>query len=328
MEVCGEWKETTFTASRDIKEDNRMELMIYSPDENERLPEVQWNFEEIKRYAAEKAAWYQSIAYTDADTKEMKSDKAEINKFINALEDARKQKKKEYMAPYEVFEGQVKEALLPLRKTVALITEKIDEVEEQCREARKAKMEEFYYKYVGDLQPMVPFQKTIKEEFYKRAFTDKKLEQAYGCFFERLREDIKGLDQLPEKFRDKALLKYMEEFSLSAALQEGKRLEELDRLMEERRRKQEEERQARMAEESRRLEAAAREAQKQQELAAKQEPVQKEEPKAEMPQAPQAPQKPQEEILHMDFRVWGTREQIMGLRQYLINNQIKFGKVE
>lgn len=305
-----------------------MELMIYSPAENERLPEIQWNFEEIKRYAAEKAAWYQSIAYTDADTKEMKSDKAEINKFINALEDARKQKKKEYMAPYEVFEGQVKEALLPLRKTVALITEKIDEVEEQYREARKAKMEEFYYKYVGDLQPMVPFQKTIKEEFYKRAFTDKKLEQAYSCFFERLREDMKGLDQLPEKFRDKALLKYMEEFSLSAALQEGKRLEELDRLMEERRRKQEEERQARMAEESRRLEAAAREAQKQQEMAAKQEPMRKEEPKTEMPQVPQEPQKPQEEILHMDFRVWGTREQIMGLRQYLIDNQVKFGKVE
>ncbi len=53
-----------------------MELMIYSPAENERLPEIQWNFEEIKKYAAEKAAWYQSIAYTDADTKEMKNDKA------------------------------------------------------------------------------------------------------------------------------------------------------------------------------------------------------------------------------------------------------------
>ena len=74
-----------------------MELMIYSPAENERLPEIQWNFEEIKKYAAEKAAWYQSIAYTDADTKEMKNDKAEINKFITALEDVRKQKKKDLM---------------------------------------------------------------------------------------------------------------------------------------------------------------------------------------------------------------------------------------
>ncbi len=56
-----------------------MELMIYSPAENERLPEIQWNFEEIKKYAAEKAAWYQSIAYTDADTKEMKNEKKSRN---------------------------------------------------------------------------------------------------------------------------------------------------------------------------------------------------------------------------------------------------------
>ena len=214
--------------------------------------------------------------------------------------------------------------MLPLRKTVALITEKMDEVEEQYREARKAKMEEFYQKYVGDLETLVPFQKTVKEEYYKRAFTDKKLEQAYSDFFDRLQEDIKALEQLPERFRDKALLRYVEDFSLSAALQEGKRLEELDKLVEERRKQQEEEREARRIEENRQLEVA-REAQQQQKIDVKQEPVQKEEPKAEIPQEPQ---KPQEEVFQMDFRVWGTREQIMGIRQYLIDNHVKFGKVE
>ncbi len=134
---------------------------------------------------------------------------------------------------------------------------------------------------------------------------------------------MKALDQLPERFRDKALLRYMEDFSLSAALQEGKRLEELDKLVEERRKQQEEEREARRIEENRRLEAA-REA-KQQKIDVKQEPMQKEEPKAEIPQEPQ---KLQEEVFRMDFRVWGTREQIMGIRQYLIDNHVKFGKVE
>lgn len=33
-------------------------------------------------------------------------------------------------------------------------------------------------------------------------------------------------------------------------------------------------------------------------------------------------------MFQMDFRVWGTKDQIMGLRQYLIDNKIKFGKVE
>ena len=34
------------------------------------------------------------------------------------------------------------------------------------------------------------------------------------------------------------------------------------------------------------------------------------------------------ELFQLDFRVWGTMEQIIGLRQYLINSNIKFGKVE
>ena len=33
-------------------------------------------------------------------------------------------------------------------------------------------------------------------------------------------------------------------------------------------------------------------------------------------------------VVSLDFRVWGTKEQLMKLRQYMIDNQIKFGKVE
>ena len=33
-------------------------------------------------------------------------------------------------------------------------------------------------------------------------------------------------------------------------------------------------------------------------------------------------------VVSLDFRVYGTKEQLMKLRQYMIDNQIKFGKVE
>ena len=36
----------------------------------------------------------------------------------------------------------------------------------------------------------------------------------------------------------------------------------------------------------------------------------------------------QEEVMCLDFRVWGTRQQLMALRNYLIENGIQFGKVE
>lgn len=299
-----------------------MELMIYNQDNPGVLPEIQWNYEEIKQYAITKAQEYQSIAYTDADVADMKKDKADINRFINALEDARKSKKKEYLAPYEKFEAQVKDALAPLKQTTVLISQKLDEVEQQYREGRRQKMQEYYQECVGDLRSMIPFDRTLKEEYYKRSFSDKKLKQAYTDFFIRIREELTALDELPERFRDKAVLKYMESFNLSDAILEGKRLEELEKTMEERRKRQEEEA-AKLEAEKRRAEQAAAHA-----VPVSSEPVsQKPEPVVSVP-VNNIQEKKEEPVLHLDFRAWGTREQLMGLRQYMIDNKIKFGKVE
>lgn len=294
-----------------------MELMIYNQDNPAVLPDIQWNYEEIKQYAITKAQEYQSIAYTDADVADMKKDKADINRFINALEDARKSKKKEYLAPYEKFEVQVKDALDPLKQTTVLISQKLDEVEQQYRDGRRQKMMECYQEYVDDLRSLIPFERTVKEEYYKRSFSDKKINQSYADFFGRIREELKALDELPERFRDKAVLKYMESFSLSDALREGKRLEELEKTMEERRKKQQEEAEKREAEKRRAQQDAAHAV-----------PVSpKPEPVVSVP-VNDIQEKKEEPVLQLDFRVWGTREQLMGLRQYMIDNKIKFGKVE
>ena len=274
------------------------------------LPEVQWNNEELKKEIAEKAAEYKNIAYTAEQSTDMRKDRAKLNALVTAFEDQRKRVKKFYNEPYTKFEDQVKEVLAPAREAIVLIDKGLDEIEKKYRADRKAKMQELYEKYVGDLRGLVPFTRTVKEEYYKKAFTDKKLEQAYSDFFGRIWEDMKALDGLPERFRDKALLKYVESFSLSDALREGKRLEELEKAMEERRRSQE-------------AEKAARDAAKQ-----------REEPQAR-PQQQEAPitesvntANEEEPIISLDFRAWGTKEQLMGLRQYMIDNHIKFGKVE
>lgn len=298
-----------------------MELTIYNPEGAAQLPEIQWNYKELKEYALAKAKDYQSIAYTDADVSDMKKDRADINRFINALEDARKRKKKEYLAPYEKFEAQVKDALVPLRQTTALIGQKLDEVEQQYRAGRLEKMRECYGKTAGDLQSLVPFERTVKEEYYKRAYTDKKLLQAYDEFFGQIREDMKALDDLPDRVRSKAIYKYMESYSLSDALREGKRLEELEKAMEERHKRQEEERRA----EADKLTAAQDQAAKTAQEAASGQSDAQPDPQDAVPQE----EHPQEEpIFSLDFRVWGTRQQIMELRQYMINQGIKFGKVE
>lgn len=293
-----------------------LELKILTPLEPGMLPEIKWNMEEAKDYTLQKAQEYQSIAYTDADEAEMKKDRAQINKFINAVENERKRAKTFYNEPYKKFEEQIKEVLQPMRDTVQLIDNGLREIDQQYREKKTEQCRQLYERHVGDLSSLLPFERTVKEEYFKKAFTPLKLERAYMDFFGRIREDLKALDSLPERFRDKAALEYMKSFSLSDALQEGRRLEEMEKAMEERRQAQEREAAARAAQTSQQPEIpAVPRAEKPEEV--KQEEAGKEE-------APEI----SDPVLYLDFRVWGTKDQLMALRQYLIDNGLKFGKVE
>lgn len=289
-----------------------LELRIITPMEPGTLPEIQWNHEEAKAYTLQKAQEYQSIAYTDADKSAMKADRAQINKFVSAMEDERKRVKAFYNEPYEKFNTQVKEVLQPMRDTMRLIDQGLDEIEQKYREEKTELCRKYYDRHIGDLRDLLPFERTIREEYYKRAFKENKLEQAYMDFFGRIREELKALEELPERFRDKAVLEYMKSFSLSDAIREGKRLEEMEKVMEERRlaqAREKEERRLAQALQAENVPAA---------------PAEAPEPETQEPPAEDNP----DPVLYLDFRVWGTREQLMRLRQYLVDNGLKFGKAE
>lgn len=301
-----------------------MELRITTKMEPGTLPEIQWNSSELKEEIQKKAQEYATIAYTDSQTAEMRKDRATLNRLVKAFEEERKQVKKFYAAPYEKFEAQVKEVLEPVRSAVKVIDDGLYEIEQKYRSKKTEKMREYYDLYVGDLRSVIPFEKTVKESMYKKSITDKHLETAYHSLFNRMSEEMEALEELPERFRDKAVLKYIENYSLSEALREGKRLEEMEKALEERKRK--------AAEEKAKKEEASRKAVQQEETSATAE--NKEDSKAEVPKTTAETQEAenttevQEEIWTLDFRVRGTKKQIMDLREYLIRNNIQFGKVE
>lgn len=315
MGVCGERKEAAPDTSRNIKDEEEiMELRITTQMDPGVLPEIQWNHEDLKKEIAVKAAEYEAIAYTDEQETEMRKDRATLNKLVTAFEDQRKQVKKFYQAPYDKFEAQVKEVLQPVRKAIETIDAGLSEIERDYRVKKTNKMRELYEASVGDLKGILPFEKTIREEWYKKSFTDKKLAQGYADLFKRIRSDLESLEELPERFRGKAMLRYLETYSLSDALREGKRLEEAEKAMEDRCRKLSEEAVARNVE-------MQEKKQEHREVCAAPQEATAETSKQDVSAA-------EDPVMHLNFRVWGTREQLMALRQYMIDNHLKFGKVE
>lgn len=276
-----------------------MELKILSPQEGGFVKEIRWNNEELKAEIAEKMQEYKSLAFTEDTIKEARADRAKLNKLRTAFEDERKRIKKLCMAPYDEFEKQVKELIALIDEPIRLIDSQIKEVEEKRRDDKRKEIETLF-PAIG-FQDFVTLDMIWDEKWLNATVSMTKIEEQMKSRMYQIGDDVFAIHSLPE-FSFEAMEVYKKSLDLTRAIQEGQRLSEIQK------------RKAAYEEEQRRKEEAARQEAIQ--------PVNKPEPEQSEAKEENV------ELLQLDFRVWGTREQIIGLRQYLIDNKIEFGKVE
>ena len=93
-----------------------MELRI---EEIEFPKVIEFNFDELKEEITAKAAIYRNMVFTDDTIKDAKAAKADLNKLVTAIEDARKREKKRCLQPYEEFEKQMKELVAIIKEPVS-----------------------------------------------------------------------------------------------------------------------------------------------------------------------------------------------------------------
>lgn len=287
-----------------------MELKIISPGENGFLKEIQWNQEEVKAWVAARVQDYKNIAYTEDQVKDMKKDRADLNKLRTAFESERKRLKKVCMEPYNLFEQQVKEVVALIDEPIQLIDSQLYELEERRKQQKKKDIEALFYT-IG-FQTFVTLDNIFDQKWLNASVSLGKIEEQMKSIMYKIGTDVATIGNLPE-FSFEAMEVYKKTLDPNKAILEGQRLAEIQK-----RKQQYEEEQKRIAEEK-----ARQEEQEQSVLA---EVVEETAPVEEKVDASPEPVRP--DLVRMDFRVWCTKEQLMDLREYLIAHQIKFGRVE
>lgn len=296
-----------------------MELKIISPQEGGFIKEIKWNNEELKSEIAEKIRDYKSLVFTEETIKDAKTDRAKLNKLKSAFEEERKRIKKLCMAPYDEFEKQVKEVIALIDEPIRLIDQQIKEVEEQKKVEKKGKILEVYESMIGTLKGVVPFEKLFRPEYLNVSKSMKSITEELTETIQRINHDLDTIEGFGTKYELQIKDVYLRTLDLSSAMREKARLEEVEMRLKEKKEAEERREKERIAAKQESLQSGKvlvteKESQSGDSVKSNDE-VQQEE-------------KQEEKLFQMDFRVWGTREQIMGLRQYLIDNKIKFGKVE
>lgn len=292
-----------------------LELRIISPQENGFVQEIKWNNEELKTAIAEKMEEYKGLVFTEETIADGKKDRADLNKLRGAIDNERKRIKKMCMEPYNKFEKEVKEVL-------ALVDEQIDAIDVQVKEVEQIKKEE-KRKTVQELFESIGFQKFVTlemiwdEKWLNASVSLSKVENQMKETMYRIGEDVGTISRLPE-FSFEAMEVYKKTLDLTQAIKKGQELADIQKRKEEALARQKAEEERRKAEEA----AAARKESETPEETADDQEAPKKAGENDYTRVVSEP------VMRIDFRVWGTKEQILALRDYMKQNNLKFGKVE
>ena len=238
-----------------------MEFKIYNPQEDGFLQEIDWNYEELKTEIQKKANDYMNLVYTADQIKDAKKDRAKLNKFVTALEDKRKEIKKQIMQPYTAFEKQEKELIGIVNQAVANIDTQIKGYEEAVRQEKLEKVKEIYKKTIGDLDRTVPFEKIYKDSWLNVSTTLKSITAEISEIRDKVDSDLKVInaDTSPYVFEMKE--EYLKAFDLTAAMMKKQKLEETAKkkaLFEEEQKQKEAQRQQQLKEEAQKVASAGK----------------------------------------------------------------------
>ena len=113
-----------------------LSLVINQPDNGVFLEKIGWNKEQITSAVENIISQYEGITYTEEQIRDAKKDRAILNAMKTDISNRRIQVKKDLMAPYNVFEAEVKEVVAMIEKPIEMIDKQLIEYEEKQKEEK------------------------------------------------------------------------------------------------------------------------------------------------------------------------------------------------
>lgn len=209
------------------------------------------NFDEIKEALAVQMTAYEDYEVTEDGIPEAKKDIATLRKIRTAIDDRRKEIKKEFSKPLNDFEAEVKEMLSIIDKPINLINGKLDDFETARKEEKRKHLKELYDENIGEYGEFLPFQRIYNPKWENKGTSDKDILSELSEHKAVVRSNLDAIKALSSEIEEECIKAYkLSGNDLAAAIKKNsdyiaaKQMAE-QRVREEQERKAEAERKAR-----------------------------------------------------------------------------------
>ena len=193
-----------------------MEIQIFNPTQAQPLPEISWNYAELKQQLEAGLANYKGLAYSDDQIGEAKKDRAKLNKLADAIDGKRKEMKALYLRPYEAFEAQAKELVGMVKATVREIDDQVKAYEAARKEEKLRAIQEQYRAMIGDLAELAPYERLHNPRWLNATAGMGAICQELGNKIDRITAGLTAIDglQLPPELAGPVKAIFLRRFDL------------------------------------------------------------------------------------------------------------------
>ena len=176
---------------------------------------LEFNYEEIKAALTEKIHVYETMVYGEDQIKQAKADRADLNKLKDALNDERKRREKEYMAPFAEFKTKIDELIGIIAKPVAIIDQQVKDYEKKKKEEKKDQILGLF-KEAG-FPDYIPFEHVFNEAWLNSSCSMARVKEDLKTLLMKNEKAVKTINALPE-YSFEAMEIYKKTLDLSDAI--------------------------------------------------------------------------------------------------------------
>lgn len=305
-----------------------VEFRITSDLQEIRKQAITTNYADVKAWVDGVAEQYRSIVVTEDGVQAAKQDRANLRKLQANIDQVRKECRAAALAVSAETEANCKELVATLETAVQSLDTQAKAFEARRKEEKAARLKTYFDREneLHNTKTYLTWERVLDPKWLNATASEDAAEKAIDAIITDTVNGIAAIVSLQSPFEVELLDHYRETHDVTAVLQKNARLLEMKKVQEER------EKAAREAAEAKRLaEETERNAVVMEEPAPQEAPsvadvIRSVEQEA-FAYAAVEDEPQEEEIYTVDFRVHGTARQLNGLRSYMKNNGIRFGRV-
>lgn len=187
---------------------------------------ISGNFQEMRQELATMMTAYADLEVTEENIPERKKDIATLRKIRTAIEDKRKETKRDYEKPFKSFEAECKSLTGIIDEQISRINADLNQFEQKRKADKRILIAQIYAQNIGECVDYLPLESVYRQQWDNKSYSEKDIAADIQTMVINVRQDLNTIDSMCAPWADECKLVYMANGnSITSAIQRYKDLQ-------------------------------------------------------------------------------------------------------